>query len=267
VAALAHEQALQKAFAAGRDVHEATARVLLDRHPSVRRRAAVLSDTCVAIARVAACCMGKAVQHWKDWLLGGDLVPLMAQGLHGCSVLALSVCFSACQQGVHCLDEMVSSCVSAIGAGGLQVPVDKQERQMGKRVNFSVVYGAGSSKIGKDAGLSPKEAQEFLKRCAHQQHHRQAAVLADPWACLSWSSSAYQHALSKPDEHALAPCIYTHGKQEQPPARRNAMHKLSSCPSCASGSTNTHHILWSGHVTCLSVLAGSTPPTHPCLST
>jgi DNA polymerase I-like protein with 3'-5' exonuclease and polymerase domains len=46
----------------------------------------------------------------------------------------------------------------------LQEPVDKEERQMGKRVNFSVVYGAGSSKIGKDAGLTAKEAQEFLQR-------------------------------------------------------------------------------------------------------
>ncbi|WIA08725.1 hypothetical protein OEZ85_008149 [Tetradesmus obliquus] len=78
VAALAQEQALQQAFAEGRDVHEATARVLLDRQP-------------------------------------GE-------------------------------------------------PVDKEERQMGKRVNFSIVYGAGSSKIGKDAGLTPKQAQEFLKR-------------------------------------------------------------------------------------------------------
>ncbi|KAF6260996.1 hypothetical protein COO60DRAFT_1459402 [Scenedesmus sp. NREL 46B-D3] len=78
VAALAQEQALQEAFAAGRDVHEATARVLLDRQP-------------------------------------GE-------------------------------------------------PVDKEERQMGKRVNFSIVYGAGSSKIGKDAGVTSKEAQDFLKR-------------------------------------------------------------------------------------------------------
>lgn len=38
VAALAQEQALQQAFAEGRDVHEATARVLLDRQPGVRRR-------------------------------------------------------------------------------------------------------------------------------------------------------------------------------------------------------------------------------------
>jgi hypothetical protein len=35
VAALAHEQALQEAFAAGKDVHEATARVLLGRQPGV----------------------------------------------------------------------------------------------------------------------------------------------------------------------------------------------------------------------------------------
>jgi hypothetical protein len=35
VAALAGEQALQEAFAAGRDVHEATARVLLDKQPGV----------------------------------------------------------------------------------------------------------------------------------------------------------------------------------------------------------------------------------------
>jgi hypothetical protein len=50
----------------------------------------------------------------------------------------------------------------------LQEPVDREERQMGKRVNFSIVYGAGSSKIGKDAGLTSKEAQDFLKRCAAQ---------------------------------------------------------------------------------------------------
>lgn len=46
---------------------------------------------------------------------------------------------------------------------------------MGKRVNFSIVYGAGSSKIGKDAGLTPKQAQEFLKRCA--AHAELAAAL------------------------------------------------------------------------------------------
>jgi DNA polymerase I-like protein with 3'-5' exonuclease and polymerase domains len=35
VAALAGEAALHEAFAAGRDVHEATARVLLDKQPGV----------------------------------------------------------------------------------------------------------------------------------------------------------------------------------------------------------------------------------------
>lgn len=38
VAALAREQALLDAFAAGRDVHEATARVLLDKGPGVSCR-------------------------------------------------------------------------------------------------------------------------------------------------------------------------------------------------------------------------------------
>jgi DNA polymerase I-like protein with 3'-5' exonuclease and polymerase domains len=54
---------------------------------------------------------------------------------------------------------------AAAAAAAVQEPVDREERQMGKRVNFSIVYGAGSSKIGKDAGLTSKQAQDFLKRC------------------------------------------------------------------------------------------------------
>lgn len=38
------------------------------------------------------------------------------------------------------------------------------ERQMGKRINFCVLYGAGKDKVAQDAGVSPKEAKQFLDK-------------------------------------------------------------------------------------------------------
>ncbi len=46
----------------------------------------------------------------------------------------------------------------------LQDPVSAEERQLGKRVNFSIVYGAGTRQVAADLGMTQKQAQQFLDK-------------------------------------------------------------------------------------------------------
>lgn len=46
----------------------------------------------------------------------------------------------------------------------LQDALTSEERQLGKRVNFSIVYGAGTRQLAADLGMAPKEAQTFLDK-------------------------------------------------------------------------------------------------------
>lgn len=39
-----------------------------------------------------------------------------------------------------------------------------EERQLGKRVNFSIVYGAGTRQLASDLGMTQRQAQDFLDK-------------------------------------------------------------------------------------------------------
>lgn len=67
----------------------------------------------------------------------------------------------ACFQCLRCTTEHFCVCVLT---NHLQDPLTAEERQLGKRINFSVMYGAGARQLAGELGTSPKEAQRFMDR-------------------------------------------------------------------------------------------------------
>jgi len=49
----------------------------------------------------------------------------------------------------------------------LQDTVTAEERQLGKRLNFSLVYGAGARMLAAELGTTSKEAQLFQDKYVH----------------------------------------------------------------------------------------------------
>lgn len=47
---------------------------------------------------------------------------------------------------------------------GLQEPLTAEERQLGKKVNFSIVYGAGARQLAAELGISQQQAKQFMDR-------------------------------------------------------------------------------------------------------
>lgn len=95
----------------------------------------------------------------------------------------------------------------------MQDPLTAEERQLGKRVNFSIVYGAGARQLATGLGMKQKEAQAFMDRWAGQVCHTASPLgccCAGDWdghgfkeACLVCAVSAGQcqgfNALSLPE--------------------------------------------------------------------
>lgn len=46
----------------------------------------------------------------------------------------------------------------------MQEPITAEERQLGKKVNFSIVYGAGARQLAAELGITQKEAKQFMDR-------------------------------------------------------------------------------------------------------
>jgi DNA polymerase I-like protein with 3'-5' exonuclease and polymerase domains len=46
----------------------------------------------------------------------------------------------------------------------MQDPLTAEERQLGKRVNFSIVYGAGARQLAAGLGMTQKQAQAFMDK-------------------------------------------------------------------------------------------------------
>jgi DNA polymerase-1 len=47
---------------------------------------------------------------------------------------------------------------------GSQEPLTAEERQLGKKVNFSIVYGAGARQLAAELGISQQQAKQFMDR-------------------------------------------------------------------------------------------------------
>lgn len=58
----------------------------------------------------------------------------------------------------------VSQCSTCPSLLLVQVQLTAEDRQLGKRVNFSVLYGGGVRQLATEIGVSQKEAQRFLDR-------------------------------------------------------------------------------------------------------
>jgi hypothetical protein len=153
---------------------------------------------------------------------------------------------------------------AAAAAAALQDPVDKEERQMGKRVNFSIVYGAGSSKIGKDAGLTSKEAQAFLKRCdtfGAGSMLLAVSMQGTGTGICQWGPSTVQQVTAALRSVLCKPRVLNHQDSHRLCAAGAVQSMSSSAGSCSARAHQPRMHL------AVHTLAGSTVPTHPCLST
>lgn len=73
-----------------------------------------------------------------------------------------------------------------------QDPLSAEERQLGKRVNFSIVYGAGARQLATGLGMTQKQAHAFMDRWAGQ-----ASRTASPLGCCcagDWDGQGFKEA-------------------------------------------------------------------------